>query len=56
MAETLVAEAIRGLVEGSAAERERLAQLQDQGEAIDPDELQASIERYRVFFRRLLAA
>jgi hypothetical protein len=55
-ADELVAQVMRQLAEGFAAERERLEQQWGRGEDVSTEDLRIALQRYRSFFQRLLAA
>jgi len=55
-ADELVAELMKRLAEGFAAERERLEQQWGRGEDISTEDLRVALQRYRAFFQRLLSA
>jgi hypothetical protein len=55
-ADELVAEVMKRLAEGFAAERERLEQQWGRGEEISTEDLRIALQRYRAFFQRLLSA
>jgi hypothetical protein len=55
-ADQLVAEVMKRLAEGFAAERERLEQQWGRGEDISTEDLRVTLQRYRAFFQRLLSA
>ncbi len=53
-ADELVAEVMKRLAEGFAAERERLEQQWGRGEDVSTEDLRLALQRYRSFFQRLL--
>jgi hypothetical protein len=55
-ADELVAQVMKRLAEGFAAERERLEQQWGRGEDISTEDLRVALQRYRAFFQRLLSA
>jgi hypothetical protein len=55
-ADELVAQLMKRLAEGFAAERERLEQQWGRGEDISTEDLRVALQRYRAFFQRLLSA
>jgi hypothetical protein len=55
-ADELVAQVMKRLAEGFAAERERLEQQWGRGEDVSTEDLRIALQRYRGFFQRLLAA
>ena len=54
-ADELVAEVMKRLAEGFAAERERLEQQWGRGEDVSTEDLRIAMRRYRSFFERLLS-
>jgi hypothetical protein len=54
-ADALVATVMQRLAEGFAQERERLEAQWGRGEDISTEDLRVALQRYRSFFRRLLA-
>lgn len=54
-ADQLVAEAIKRLAEGFAAERDKLEAQWDRGDDISTEDLRVALQRYRAFFDRLLS-
>lgn len=54
-ADELVASAIKRLAEVFAAERTHLEEQWDRGDSISTEDLRVALQRYRSFFRRLLA-
>ena len=54
-ADALVATVMQRLAEGFASERERLEAQWGRGEDISTEDLRVALQRYRSFFRRLLA-
>jgi len=54
-ADTLVADVMKRLAEGFAAERTSLEQQWDRGDHVTTEDLRVSLQRYRSFFDRLLA-
>jgi hypothetical protein len=55
-ADHLVAEAIQKLAQGFADERTELERQWDRGDDISTEDLRVSLQHYRTFFQRLLAA
>jgi hypothetical protein len=55
-ADELVAHVMKRLAEGFATERERLEQQWGRGEDVSTEDLRVTLQRYRGFFERLLAA
>jgi hypothetical protein len=55
-ADELVAQVMKRLAEGFAAERERLEQQWGRGEDVSTEDLRIALQRYRGFFQRLLSA
>ena len=55
-ADALVATVMRQLAEGFASERERLEGMWGRGEDVGTEDLRVTLQRYRSFFQRLLAA
>ena len=55
-ADELVAEVMKRLAEGFAAERERLEGQWGRGEDVSTEDLRVTLQRYRGFFQRLLSA
>jgi hypothetical protein len=55
-ADSLVADAMKRLAEGFAAERAQLEKQWDRGDTITTEDLRVALQRYRSFFDRLLAA
>jgi hypothetical protein len=55
-ADELVANVMRRLAEGFAAERERLEGQWGRGEDVSTEDLRVALQRYRGFFQRLLSA
>ncbi len=55
-ADALVAEVMQRLADGFAHERERLEGQWSRGEDVSTEDLRMVLQRYRSFFRRLLAA
>jgi predicted lipid-binding transport protein (Tim44 family) len=55
-ADELVAEVMKRLAEGFAAERERLEGQWGRGEDVSTEDLRIALQRYRGFFQRLLSA
>jgi hypothetical protein len=55
-ADHLVAEAIKTLAQGFADERTELERQWDRGDDISTEDLRVSLQHYRSFFHRLLAA
>ena len=55
-ADELVAQVMKHLAQGFAAERERLEQQWGRGEDVSTEDLRVALQRYRAFFRRLLSA
>ena len=55
-ADELVAQVMKRLAEGFAAERERLEQQWGRGEDVSTEDLRVALQRYRGFFQRLLSA
>jgi hypothetical protein len=55
-ADELVATMMKRLAEGFATERERLEGQWGRGEDVSTEDLRVSLQRYRGFFERLLAA
>ena len=55
-ADGLVANLMQQLAEGFAQERERLEAQWGRGEDISTEDLRVTLQRYRSFFQRLLAA
>jgi hypothetical protein len=55
-ADELVAEVMKRLAEGFAAERERLEGHWGRGEDVSTEDLRVTLQRYRGFFQRLLSA
>lgn len=55
-ADALVAEAMKRLAEGFAEERDRLESQWDKGDDVSTEGLRVTLQRYRSFFERLLAA
>lgn len=53
-ADSLVAEVVKRLAEGFAAERGRLESAWDRNETISTEDLRQAMRRYRSFFERLL--
>ena len=54
-ADELVASAIQRLAEVFAEERARLEEQWDRGDSVSTEDLRVAMQRYRSFFRRLLA-
>ncbi len=54
-ADELVASAIQRLAEVFAQERARLEEQWDRGDSVSTEDLRVALQRYRSFFRRLLA-
>lgn len=54
-ADELVASAIHRLAEVFAKERARLEEQWDRGDSVSTEDLRVALQRYRSFFRRLLA-
>jgi len=54
-ADTLVADVMKRLAEGFAAERTSLERQWDRGDNVTTEDLRVSLQRYRSFFDRLLA-
>ena len=55
-ADELVAQVMKRVAEGFATERERLEQQWGRGEDVSTEDLRVTLQRYRGFFERLLAA
>ena len=55
-ADELVAQVMKRLAEGFATERERLEGQWGRGEDVSTEDLRITLQRYRGFFQRLLAA
>jgi hypothetical protein len=55
-ADALVAETMQRLAEGFAEERDKLEGHWDRGDDVSTEELRVTLQRYRSFFERLLAA
>jgi hypothetical protein len=55
-ADELVANVMKRLAEGFAAERERLEGQWGRGEDVSTEDLRIALQRYRGFFQRLLSA
>jgi hypothetical protein len=55
-ADELVADLMKRLAEGFAAERERLEGQWGRGEDVSTEDLRVTLQRYRGFFQRLLSA
>jgi hypothetical protein len=55
-ADELVAQVMKRLAEGFAAERERLEAQWGRGEDVSTEDLRLTLQRYRSFFQRLLSA
>jgi glutathione S-transferase len=55
-ADALVAEVMRRLAEGFADARSGLERQWDRGDQVSTEDLRVSLQRYRSFFQRLLAA
>jgi hypothetical protein len=55
-ADELVAHVMKRLAEGFATERERLEGQWGRGEDVSTEDLRVTLQRYRGFFERLLAA
>ena len=55
-ADELVAQVMKRLAEGFAAERERLEGQWGRGEDVSTEDLRLTLQRYRSFFQRLLSA
>src|SRR3954454_25326645 len=55
-ADELVAQVMKRLAEGFAAERERLEAQWGRGEDVSTEDLRVTLQRYRGFFQRLLSA
>jgi hypothetical protein len=55
-ADALVADLMKRLAEGFAAERERLESQWGRGEDVSTEDLRIALQRYRGFFQRLLSA
>jgi hypothetical protein len=55
-ADELVADVMKRLAEGFAAERERLEGQWGRGEDVSTEDLRVTLQRYRGFFQRLLSA
>jgi hypothetical protein len=55
-ADELVAQVMKHLAQGFAAERERLEQQWGRGEDVSTEDLRIALQRYRGFFQRLLSA
>src|SRR4051794_39044476 len=55
-ADELVAQVMKRLAEGFAAERERLEGQWGRGEDVSTEDLRIALQRYRGFFQRLLSA
>jgi hypothetical protein len=55
-ADELVAQVMKRLAEGFAAERERLEGQWGRGEDVSTEDLRIALQRYRAFFQRLLSA
>jgi hypothetical protein len=55
-ADELVAQVMKRLAQGFAAERERLEQQWGRGEDVSTEDLRIALQRYRGFFQRLLSA
>jgi len=55
-ADELVAQVMKRLAQGFAAERERLEQHWGRGEDVSTEDLRIALQRYRGFFQRLLSA
>ena len=55
-ADELVAHVMKRLAEGFATEREQLEQQWGRGEDVSTEDLRITLQRYRGFFERLLAA
>ena len=55
-ADELVAHVMKRLAEGFATEREQLEQQWGRGEDVSTEDLRITLQRYRSFFERLLAA
>jgi hypothetical protein len=53
-ADALVAEVVKRLAEGFAAERGRLESVWDRNESVSTEDLRQAMRRYRSFFERLL--
>ena len=53
-ADGLVAELVKRLTEGFAAERGRLESAWDRNETVSTEDLRQAMQRYRSFFERLL--
>lgn len=55
-ADGLVAEVIRRLTEGFAEQRSELESRWERGDEVSTEDLRVSLQHYRAFFQRLLAA
>ena len=55
-ADALVASVMQRLADGFAEERERLEGMWGRGEDVGTEDLRVALQRYRVFFHRLLSA